>query len=212
MACTLLLALALLAVAARVDHSRALLTVDEPISRWVIAHRTATLDAFFRHVSLLGSTSVVLTGGAVLALLALPRCRIASLFIIVATLLRPAFEYTLKLSVDRTRPQLSQLIPGVGPSFPSGHVMAACVLWCMVPLVLSLYAPSRRLWTAVASTSVLIIVLIASSRVYLGVHWPTDVVGGFIAGALLIAALDHAFRAAHGYRACDLEINSARQE
>ncbi len=201
---TLLVAFVALAVAASIDSGALLLHVDLPIERWVQDHRTAGLDSFFRHVSFFGSTKVVLLGGAALALIALPKCRLASALIVFATLLRPPFEWTVKDLVDRPRPDLGQLVNGVGPSFPCGHVLAASVLWCMVPLVVSLYIPSRRVWWFTAGFCVLAIALIGASRVYLGVHWPTDVVGGFIAGALLVAVLDQAFHVTHSRRRCTM--------
>ncbi len=203
-AVTLLVALLALALAARIDHSRLLLHFDQPIERFVIAHRGGALDGIFRHISFFGSTNVVLIGGGLLALLALPKCRLASAFIVTATLIRPLFEFTLKVAVDRQRPQLSQLVHGAGPSFPSGHVLAASVLWFMVPLVVTLYVPSRRVWWATTAFSVVAVFLIGCSRVYLGVHWPTDVLGGFIAGTLLLAGLDLAFRTVHDRLRCDL--------
>lgn len=204
MAWTLLATLVALAVAARINGSSLLLHVDRPISRWVVLHRTSGLDSFFRHVSFFGSTYAVLVGGGLLALLALPKCRLSAAFIVTATLIRPPFEWILKAIVDRQRPDLSRLVRGIGPSFPSGHVLAAAVLWCMVPAVIWLYFTSRRLWWTVTTLSVVAIVLIGCSRVYLGVHWPTDVLAGFIAGALLVAVLDHVFQALHKGRSCHL--------
>ena len=63
-----------LAAAAAIDGGGLLLHVDEPIARFAVTHRTDTLDTFFRSVSFLGSTKVVLIGGAVLALLAWRKC------------------------------------------------------------------------------------------------------------------------------------------
>jgi undecaprenyl-diphosphatase len=200
----LLVALVALALAAAIDGSALLLPADRPISRWVIAHRSPGFDRFFHDVSFFGSTYVVLIGGGLLALLALPKCRLSAALIVTATLLRPPFEWVLKDTVDRQRPDLSRLVRGIGPSFPCGHVLAASVLWCMVPLVVSLYVSSRRVWWAAATFSVLAVFLIGCSRVYLGVHWPSDVLGGFIAGALLVAALDRAFHGLHATRHCNL--------
>jgi membrane-associated phospholipid phosphatase len=203
---TLLAVLVALALAAGIDGSALLLHVDRPISRWVITHRTSGLDSFFRHISFFGSTYAVLIGGGLLALLALPKCRLAAALIVTATLVRPPFEWTLKAIVDRQRPDFSRLVPGLGPSFPSGHVLAASVLWCMVPLVVSLYFRSARVWWAATTLSVVAIFLIGCSRVYLGVHWSSDVLAGFIAGALLVAVLDRAFQALHAGRLCNLAL------
>ena len=153
-------------------------------------------------MSFLGSTKVVLLGGVVLALLAWRKCHMVALLVVAATLSRPLVEHTLKISVQRGRPSIDRMVNGVGYSFPSGHVMAAATLWLMVPLVVSLYTKSRRVWMAATIASVTLVVLIAASRVYLGVHWPIDVMAGGLAAAMLLAGLDVAFRRLHNPRPC----------
>src|SRR5262245_38900902 len=63
----LLVALCTLAIAAHFDGGRLLLFVDRPVEKFVIAHRSGTLDAIFNRLSFFGSTQVVLIGGGVLA-------------------------------------------------------------------------------------------------------------------------------------------------
>lgn len=193
-----------LAVAATVEHSWLLLHVDEPIERFVVEHRTDWLDTAFRRISFLGSTRVVFVGGALLALLAWRRCHAVAVLVVTATLTRPLFEHLLKITVGRDRPELDRMVRGVGYSFPSGHVMAAATLWLMVPIVWSLYARSTRLWWVVASFSLGAVALIGASRVYLGVHWATDVVAGTLAAAMLLTALDAAFRRLHRDHHCHI--------
>ena len=196
------LAFLLLAIAALVDHSSLLLRFDLPIERYVISHRTGWLDVAFRRISFLGSTKVVLVGGAVLAVAAWRRCRWVALLVVVSTLTRPLVEHFLKVSVARPRPDLDRMVPGVGYSFPSGHVMAAATLWLMVPVVLSLYHSSRRVWWGSVVGSLTAVALISASRVYLGVHWASDVVAGALAAAVLLAGLDLGFRRLHHRRHC----------
>ena len=191
-----------LAAAAAIDGGGLLLHIDEPIGRFVVTHRTDFLDTFFSWVSFLGSTKVVLLGGVVLTLLAWRKCHMVGLLVVAATLSRPLVEHTLKISVQRGRPSIDRMVNGTGYSFPSGHVMAAATLWLMVPLVVSLYTKSRRVWMAATISSVTLVVLIAASRVYLGVHWPIDVMAGGLAAAMLLAGLDVAFRRLHHPRPC----------
>jgi len=193
-----------LAVAATVENSWLLLHLDEPIERFVVEHRTDALDAAFRRISFFGSTRVVLVGGGVLALLAWRRCHSVAVLVVTATLTRPLFEHVLKITVGRERPELDRMVRGVGYSFPSGHVMAAATLWLMVPVVWSLYSRSTRLWWLVASFSLGAVALIGASRVYLGVHWATDVVAGTLAAAMLLTALDAAFRRLHRDHHCHI--------
>jgi undecaprenyl-diphosphatase len=175
-----------------------LLGVDQPIEEWVIDRRSPWLDRAFRIISFLGSTKVVLAGGMVLAVIAWRRCRVVAALVLVATVTRPLFEHVLKLAFDRERPDIDRMVAGNGPSYPSGHVMAAAALWLMVPVALSLFHSSRRLWWASLGAALSIVALIGASRVYLGVHWPTDVLGGALAAALLLTALDAGYRALHG--------------
>jgi undecaprenyl-diphosphatase len=192
----------LLALAAAIGHGSLLLHVDLPIERFVIAHRTGWLDHAFRRISFLGSTKVVLAGGLVLALASWRRCRLVAALVVASTVSRPLVEHLLKILVARPRPDLDRMVPGVGYSFPSGHVMASATLWLMVPVVVSLYRPSRRVWWITTATSLTTVGLISLSRLYLGVHWASDVVAGALAAAVLLAGLDVAFRWVHDRRRC----------
>ncbi|CAO5161311.1 Membrane-associated phospholipid phosphatase [Frankia sp. AiPs1] len=176
--------------------------VDHPIESWVIHHRTPTADAVVRRISFLGSSQVVYTLGPLLGLAALARCKIVGATVLAVTAARPLVEFTFKSLVGRPRPDIDRLVRGTGYSFPCGHVMAAAALWGMVPLVLSLYVSSRRVWRASAIASVAMIVMIGSTRVYLGVHWPSDVVAGAILDLLLLSLLDRAFHRVHDRYHC----------
>jgi undecaprenyl-diphosphatase len=194
----LLASVLLLAMAARLDGGRLLLELDRPVQRFVENNRGSVLDDVFLRISFLGSTYFVLIGGAVLALIAGLRCRATALLVVAATLARPPLEWLIKRIVGRDRPDLDQMVGGVGPSFPSGHVLAAAALWCLAPVVVSLYSSSVRLWWAAAWASLSVVFLIGASRVYLGVHWTVDVVAGFAIASLMLAGLDVAERQAHG--------------
>ena len=193
-----------LAVSASVAGSQLLLTWDQPIQRWVEAHRTAALDDVFRGFSRLGSTVPVMVVGLVVGLLARRRCQAVGIAVLVATFSKPLIETVLKAVVDRERPDFERLVPGVGPSFPSGHVMAAMALWGMVPLVVSLYSRRRAVWWASVAIAATVIGGIAASRVYLGVHWFSDVVGGLMAGAIFLLGVQLLYDRVHARRGCRL--------
>jgi undecaprenyl-diphosphatase len=192
------------AIAAAMNQGQILLTWDEPIQRGVEANRTSGLDRFFLTVSRLGSTIPVLTLGTLAAVVTWRRCRAVATVLFLATFIRPLLEFTIKALVDRDRPDFERLVAGNGPSFPSGHVMAAIALWGLLPVVVSLYTRNRAVWWASAGTSVLLIVAISASRVYLGVHWFSDVTAGLIVGSFFLLGVDVLLGRQHTRHPCGL--------
>jgi undecaprenyl-diphosphatase len=193
---------AFLAVSAAIANAWLPLRWDLPIQDWVEAHRTQGLDTFFLTMSRFGSTMVVLSAGAVLAALSWGKCRAVSIAIVVAALGRPLLESVLKIVVGRDRPDLERMVNGHGPSFPSGHVMAAVALYGLVPLVVALFTRSRLLWWLSSAVSGFLIASIAASRVYLGVHWTSDVVGGLLLGSFFLLGIEAVLGYAHRVSGC----------
>lgn len=94
----------------------------------------------------------------------------------------------LKGFVSRPRPSLvPHETPAALSSFPSGHAMMAAVVFLTLGALLALSADERRVKIYILIWSVLLTVSVGISRIYLGVHWPTDVVAGWIAGAIWAA-------------------------
>lgn len=189
-------------VAAAVNHGSLLLTWDEPIQRWVEGARNDSLHAFFGPASRLGSTYVVLALGPIAAIVTRRRCRAVATALVVATLSRPMLEFVIKILVDRDRPNLDRLASGDGPSFPSGHVMAAVALWGLLPMVVSLYTRRRGVWWASVIVSAGMILSISASRLYLGVHWFSDVVGGLVLGCFFLLGVEAVLNRQHRRRSC----------
>ena len=90
----------------------------------------------------------------------------------------------LKSGFARPRPDLAPHADVVHTlSFPSGHAMSAAVVYLTLGALLARAQPHRRLKIYLASVGVVVTVLVGISRVYLGVHWPTDVLAGWCAGS-----------------------------
>jgi len=200
-----------LATAAALGNGQALLTWDEPIQRGVEASRTSTLNDVFLAISRLGSTVVVLSLGTLATILTWRRCRAVAVALLIATFARPAIEFIVKDLVGRDRPDFDRLVPGVGPSFPSGHVMAAIALWGLLPVVVSLYTRRRAIWWASVGVSAALIAGIAASRVYLGVHWFSDVTAGLVVGTFFLLGVDKVMLHAHRRYPCRMMAEQARQ-
>jgi undecaprenyl-diphosphatase len=118
--------------------------------------------------------------------------------------MKPPLEFMVKAIIDRERPNLDRLIEGSGPSHPSGHVLAAVALWGLLPPLVSAFSKSRALWWVTVVLGGVLITGIAASRVYLGLHWFTDVVQGMLLGSLYLVALEELFAHHHHRRRCSL--------
>ena len=92
--------------------------------------------------------------------------------------------------MSRDRPEGDRLVPGRGYSFPSGHPLATAASWGMLPLVAALYTRRRGLWWAVAIGVWTLATLVAVSRVWLGVHWASDVIAGLALAVLGVALVE----------------------
>ncbi|MFD2614291.1 phosphatase PAP2 family protein [Paenibacillus gansuensis] len=93
----------------------------------------------------------------------------------------------LKVAFRRTRPDINRLIEITGYSFPSGHSMAAFTLYGVITYLLWKHAVSVWLRVLIVGISAVMIAGIGVSRIYLGVHYPSDVVGGFLASGCYVA-------------------------
>lgn len=183
----------LLGVGAAIGGGR-LLVWDQPITDAVVRLRCPGVDRVALWVSRLGSTPVVLAAGLAGIALAARRCRSVALVMLVTVAIRPPFEWLIKEIVAQPRPSGARLVPGTGFAYPSGHVLAAAATWGFVPAIAGLYVTRRWVWWTLTGMAYSVIVLIAWCRVWLGVHWTSDVVGSlaiaFVALTAAEAALD----------------------
>lgn len=180
-----------LAILAAIDDGAALRTWDAPVQRWIEGMRSDTLDSVFHGLSQLGGITVVAIGLAALLGLLYRRCHALAAVLFVAVIARPPLEWLLKTLVDRPRPDFDRLVTGSGPSFPSGHVMAAVAFWGLVPPVVAILTHRRFWWWVSVAGSGMIVLSVAISRMYLGVHWLSDVVGALLLGSLYLLGVEY---------------------
>jgi membrane-associated phospholipid phosphatase len=96
----------------------------------------------------------------------------------------------LKVLFHRQRPMLEHLVPVTGLSFPSGHAMISYAFYGLVIYLVWLNTENKYLKYVIAVLLSILILLIGISRIYLGVHYPSDVLAGFAAGSFgLIACI-----------------------
>ena len=153
------------------------------------------LDALMNGLTALGSTIVVLPIFLVtLGALYLKRRYGAMLFLSVALGGALAIDFTMKLIFERPRPKLDYAAVLPDYSFPSGHAMNGVVFYVSIALILwNVFG--RRVGVISTIVAVILAIGIGVSRIYLGFHYFTDVVGGWLAGIVWLLVVGAAFRA-----------------
>lgn len=143
-----------------------------------------TVEGIFRDITALGSgTLAILFAGSFVGWLLLTGRPGAAVFVTVAMFGAWGLNELLKSAYGHERPDVVPHLMGASdPSFPSGHTMISAVLYPTMAELLGRLTPSRRERLYLMSIAIAIAVLVGLSRVYLGVHYPSDVLGGLAAG------------------------------
>lgn len=124
---------------------------------------------------------VVLATAAVLV--AARRHRLA-LAVVATTALGALTGTLLKQLFDRARPAIVPHLVEVGsPSFPSGHAMQSAIIYLTIGTLVVRAEADARVRRTVLALAIGLVLMIGASRVYLGVHWPSDVLAGWLVGA-----------------------------
>ena len=167
---------------------------DAGAARFGAAHATGSSTAVLRLLTQLGGAVVLVPLGVAVAVMGARRSRpvVAALFLGVCVLGQFLVANGVKSLVSRARPEVLHLTGYSGSSFPSGHAAAAAASFAGFALVLGRgrTRPVRRALTGVA---VGLAIAIAATRVFLGVHWLTDVLAGLAIGWAWFAACSIAF-------------------
>jgi len=143
------------------------------------------LEIMMRDFTSLGSHAVLgLIGAVAFAYLLMMGKRLSAAMLVVSFAGGMVLNGLLKLGFARPRPDLvAHLVEVHTASFPSGHAMLSAVCYLTLGALLAGVAQQRRFKAYILGVAVGLTVLVGFSRVYLGVHWPTDVLGGWCLGA-----------------------------
>ena len=173
--------------------------LDTATTSWVVAHRSMGFNVAALVITDLGSP--VATAAAALICAALlswrARSRVPGI-VVIGTVSAAALASTaLKAVVDRPRPPLPwQLVLETDPSFPSGHVTGTAALLGITAVCVGM-GRSRTVRAWLAGGVVTGVLVIAATRLYLGVHWLTDVTAGAILAAVFVTIGTTVFAALH---------------
>jgi undecaprenyl-diphosphatase len=165
-------------------------SIDGSIESWVVDHRTSAVTSVAKVVTWLGSGAVLYPATAVIALLWWRRRDWRpGLALAVALGGATALYNIFKPVFERPRPPAQDAIGTYSHwSFPSGHATQSMAFYAMLAFLLSIGVSSRTRWWLGGA---LVILVVGATRIYLGAHWFTDVLGGYALGgcwAALVAA------------------------
>jgi undecaprenyl-diphosphatase len=137
-----------------------------------------------RDITALGSTSVLsIIVGGVVGFLLVTRLRRAGLMLAVSIITGVLLSNSLKAGFSRPRPELiPQDVVVYTASFPSGHTTLSAVVYLTLGVLLCRTQASTAIKTYILGCAAFLTGIVGVSRVYLGVHWPTDVIAGWLVG------------------------------
>jgi len=171
--------------------------IDREFSEEIQEHHHLFVDQLMKWISAPGymPASAILVGATALLFL-LSGYKREALFVVLGSL-SGLVSTLVKLLVNRPRPAaplVRVLIKTQQQSFPSGHVLFYVVFFgFLVLLMYQLKGLHKILRISVAGFSLLLILLVPLSRIYLGAHWFTDVLGGYLLGMLCLIALANTY-------------------
>jgi undecaprenyl-diphosphatase len=163
--------------------------IDTATTAFLHGLASPTLDGLMNAATALGSSPVLAAVvGVAVVLLVVRRRRMEAVFLVIALVGTLVLNDWLKLLVQRPRPGFdwAQVWPETG--FPSGHSMNSFVVYFAIALVIWRLR-GRRVGTVALVLATVLAVGVGVSRIYLGAHWLTDVIGGYLAGALWLLIL-----------------------
>lgn len=165
-----------------------LVTYDTAITDYVISHRSPGLTSYFKFMTNVGDAYgylIVLAIFLLVSLLVFKRWK----YVVQATLvlaLATISNMVLKRFIDRARPGIEHLVSVETLSYPSGHAMSAMAFYGFLIFLLTKFNINKLMKYVLILVLITIILSIGISRIYLGVHFPSDIAGGFIAGFIWV--------------------------
>lgn len=177
-----------------VRSNSSLLHIDRSVAPWGEEHMTSFAHWMLDFVTSFGSTGVIVgftVGVFVVEMIRRPS-RWLPVFLVAVTIGQTLMSTFVKDLLDRVRPTANPIAHTLGPSFPSGHTTGAAACFAAFALVLG-RGRSRNVQSLLAGAAVFIALAVAASRVLLGVHWLSDVLGGLALGWAWFALCSIAF-------------------
>lgn len=168
-------------------------SLDTSIALNIIDSRTPAATTFFDIFTKLASTKVILVLIAIISIIFYRKSKLLIIQFVSTFVMSSGLVFVLKNIIQRARPAFSQLHIETSFSFPSGHSNAIATLCGFGILVVWKYMKSMPLRILTTLALLTVVVLVGYSRLYLSVHWFTDVLAGFSTATYALCVMNVLF-------------------
>ncbi|PMD70691.1 phosphatase PAP2 family protein [Companilactobacillus nuruki] len=177
------------------SHAPFIGTFDSALIDQIYHHNNSSID-FFRIITDMGDTfQTIVVTAFIFLLLIIKKYYYAGIFLVLNKVVIAGLNSLIKNIIKRPRPSHLHYVYAGGYSFPSGHSASSFALYISI-LVISLFIFKKLSLKIIISTlCISIVLLIGYSRIFLGVHYPSDVLGGYLLAATVLTFNTLLFRA-----------------
>lgn len=173
--------LLLFAILTGMVFSKRTVVIDQAIYEFVFQFYAPAMTELATLLSFIGSAGFIVP--ALIILLIIPQTRMRyGIWLTAAAAAAALLNNVMKNILQRSRPLVNPLAVETSYAFPSGHSMSNMAIYTMLALLLFTYMKGRRARIPAAAAGIILTLGIGWSRIYLGVHYPSDVAGGFLMG------------------------------
>jgi len=164
---------------------------DDTVRDWLQSASSPWITSTLRLMTRLGSTVVLTIIGAVVICIFLYMRRLDYIGLLLLTMVgQGILQYGFKTIFQRQRPEpLFNYVIGDTPSFPSGHALASLCFFGLLAFLFSKHVSGRPKKAAIWASAVAIILIVGLSRISFDVHYPSDVMAGYLAGLIWTSAV-----------------------
>ena len=160
---------------------------DSPIQTWLRGDLPAALTTFFKLVtSFIDPLGIIIWVSALVLFFIYKKWKLEAALLVGNLVLHGILIKLIKFVYQRSRPSILHLVEEGGYSFPSGHAMATAIVVGTLIIIVQQRMQNQQIKRLVQGLLLLFILTIMASRVYLGVHYPTDVIGGALLGFAIL--------------------------
>lgn len=158
------------------------INIDNTVSNFVYSLRTPVMTSIMKAISFLGGEFIIAASAIIVVFLVWKRlnkeAQLFSFIILIGYILTGSLKYILKIP----RPNIDPVYILKSYSFPSGHAMNSFIFYSFLSYLMFHFTGNKKISLLFSIVAMTLVFLIGVSRVYLGVHFPTDVIAGFLAG------------------------------